>query len=345
MNTATETARTGGREDAPELLRVEDLRKYFPIRRGVLRRHDGDIRAVDGVSFALNAGETLSIVGESGCGKSTTGRMIVRLLEPTGGRILYRGEDLVAARGSRLRELRAEIQIMFQDPYSSLSPRMTVHDIVAEPLRVHGRYRDGGPARVRELLDLVGLSAAYENRYAHEFSGGQRQRVGLARALALDPKLLVLDEPVSALDVSIRAQVVNQMRRLQRTLGLAYVFISHDLSIVAHISHRIAVMYLGTIVEIGTRDQIFTAPRHPYTRALLSAVPVPDPALRGERERITLTGDVPDPSDPPSGCRFRTRCWKARDICATETPALVGSAGDGPASACHFPENDVVVGP
>jgi oligopeptide/dipeptide ABC transporter ATP-binding protein len=324
-----------------ELLRVEDLRKYFPIRGGVLRRHQGDIRAVDGVSFSLNAGETLSVVGESGCGKSTTGRMIVRLLEPTGGRILYRGEDLTTARGGRLRELRREIQIMFQDPHSSLSPRMTVHDIVAEPLRVHGRYRDGGAARVRELLDLVGLSAQYENRYAHEFSGGQRQRVGLARALALDPKLLVLDEPVSALDVSIRAQVVNQMRRLQQTLGLAYVFISHDLSIVRHISHRIAVMYLGTVVEIGTRDQVFTAPRHPYTRALLSAIPVPDPELRGERERITLTGDVPDPSDPPSGCRFRTRCWKAQDICATETHALTGSTGDGHASACHFPENDV----
>jgi oligopeptide/dipeptide ABC transporter ATP-binding protein len=345
MNAAMEAAQTDGRDGTSELLRVEDLRKYFPIRRGVLRRHDGDIRAVDGVSFALNAGETLSIVGESGCGKSTTGRMIVRLLEPTGGRILYQGEDLVAARGGRLRELRSEIQIMFQDPHSSLSPRMTVHEIVAEPLRVHGRYRDGGPARVRELLDLVGLSAAYENRYAHEFSGGQRQRVGLARALALDPKLLVLDEPVSALDVSIRAQVVNQMRRLQRTLGLAYLFISHDLSIVRHISHRIAVMYLGTIVEIGTRDQIFTAPRHPYTRALLSAVPVPDPALRGERERITLTGDVPDPSDPPSGCRFRTRCWKARDICATEAPALVDRTGDGHAGACHFPENDVAVVP
>ncbi|WP_329255132.1 ATP-binding cassette domain-containing protein [Actinoallomurus sp. NBC_01490] len=328
-----------------ELLRVENLRKYFPIRGGVLRRHQGDIRAVDGVSFTLNAGETLSVVGESGCGKSTTGRMIVRLLEPTGGRILYRGEDLTAAQGGRLRALRREIQIMFQDPHSSLSPRMTVHDIVAEPLRVHGLYRDGGPARVRELLDLVGLSAEYENRYAHEFSGGQRQRVGLARALALDPKLLVLDEPVSALDVSIRAQVVNQMRRLQRTLGLAYVFISHDLSIVRHISHRIAVMYLGTIVEIGTRDQVFTAPRHPYTRALLSAIPVPDPELRGERERITLTGDVPDPSDPPSGCRFRTRCWKAQDVCATETPALTGRTGDGHASACHFPDNEVAVVP
>ncbi|MFB9835779.1 ABC transporter ATP-binding protein [Actinoallomurus acaciae] len=328
-----------------ELLRVEDLRKYFPIRGGVARRHRGDIRAVDGVSFTLNAGETLSVVGESGCGKSTTGRMIVRLLEPSGGRILYRGEDLTAARGGRLRALRREIQIMFQDPYSSLSPRMTVHDIVAEPLRVHGRYRDGGAARVRELLDLVGLSAEYENRYAHEFSGGQRQRVGLARALALAPRLLVLDEPVSALDVSIRAQVVNQMRRLQQTLGLAYVFISHDLSIVRHISHRIAVMYLGTIVEIGTRDQVFTAPQHPYTRALLSAIPVPDPELRGERERITLTGDVPDPSDPPSGCRFRTRCWKAQDVCATETPALTGRTGDGHASACHFPDNDLAVVP
>jgi oligopeptide/dipeptide ABC transporter ATP-binding protein len=344
MSTVTTAAEhAAGREEGQELLRVEDLRKYFPVRGGVLRRHQGDVRAVDGVSFTLNAGETLSVVGESGCGKSTTGRMIVRLLEPSGGRILYQGEDLTAARGARLRALRRDIQIMFQDPYSSLSPRMTVHDIVAEPLRVHGRYRDGGPARVRELLELVGLSAEYENRYAHEFSGGQRQRVGLARALALDPKLLVLDEPVSALDVSIRAQVVNQLRRLQQTLGLAYVFISHDLSIVRHISHRIAVMYLGTIVEIGTRDQVFAAPRHPYTRALLSAIPVPDPALRGERERITLTGDVPDPSDPPSGCRFRTRCWKAQDICATEAPPLTARSGDGHASACHFPENDVPV--
>ncbi|MDN3357501.1 oligopeptide/dipeptide ABC transporter ATP-binding protein [Actinomadura sp. DC4] len=345
MSTATETAVSDGSGGAPALLRVEDLTKHFPIRRGVLRRQHGAIHAVDGVSFSLDAGETLSIVGESGCGKSTTGRMIVRLLEPTSGRILYQGEDLSAARGGRLRELRGEIQIMFQDPYSSLSPRMTVHDIVAEPLRVHSRYRDGGPARVRELLDLVGLSAGYENRYAHEFSGGQRQRVGLARALALDPKLLVLDEPVSALDVSIRAQVVNQMRRLQQTLGLAYVFISHDLSIVRHISHRIAVMYLGAIIEVGTRDQIFKAPRHPYTRALLSAIPIPDPELRGERERITLTGDVPGPGDPPSGCRFRTRCWKARDICATDPPVLAGQAGDGHASACHFPENDGTVLP
>lgn len=318
------------------LLRVEELRKYFPIRRGILQRHHGDVRAVDGVSFELDSGQTLSIVGESGCGKSTTGRLLVRLLEPTSGRILYRGEDIAATKG---RELRGEVQIMFQDPYASLSPRLTVHDIVAEPLRIHGRYRRGGRERVRELLDLVGLSAQYENRYAHEFSGGQRQRIGLARALALDPQLLVLDEPVSALDVSIRAQVVNQLRDLQQSLGLAYVFISHDLSIVRHVSHRIAVMYLGTVVEQGTRDQVFTAPQHPYTEALLSAIPTPDPTQRGSRERITLRGDVPSPANPPSGCRFRTRCWKAQDICAEQEPKLVTRSHEGHASACHFPDN------
>jgi oligopeptide/dipeptide ABC transporter ATP-binding protein len=319
------------------LLEVHGLSKYFPVRRGVLRRKVGEIRAVDRVDLHLAEGETLSLVGESGCGKSTTGRLLVRLLDPTAGRIVFDGTDLSPLSRRELRERRREFQIMFQDPYASLSPRMTVHDIVAEPLRVQGQYRDGGAERVAELLDLVGLRPEHARRYAHEFSGGQRQRVGLARALALDPRMLVLDEPVSALDVSVQAQVINQLRGLQERLGLAYLFISHNLSVVRHISHRVAVMYLGGIVETGTRSDIFTRPTHPYTQALLSAVPVPDPAGRAERRRITLAGDVPSPSNPPSGCRFRTRCWKAQDVCAQEEPALADRLGNGHPSACHFP--------
>ncbi|GAA4957077.1 dipeptide ABC transporter ATP-binding protein [Yinghuangia aomiensis] len=327
-----------------ELLRVEGLAKHYPIRRGVLRRHVGDVRAVDGLDFGMATGETLSLVGESGCGKSTTGRMIARLLAPSGGRIVFDGRDISGLSGKALSPLRREVQFMFQDPYASLSPRMTAHDIIAEPLRLQGTYRQNGAARVTELLDMVGLSRQHADRYAHEFSGGQRQRVGLARALAPGPRLLVLDEPVSALDVSIQAQIVNQLRQLQRELGLAYLFISHDLSIVRHVSHRIAVMYLGRIVEIGPRARIFSAPEHPYTRALLSATPVADPARRDERRRITLQGDVPSPSDPPSGCRFRTRCWKARDICANEEPKLVARQEDGHLSACHFPEGTLSSG-
>lgn len=323
------------------LIAIEDLVVHFPVLGGPLRRQIGQVHAVDGVSFTVDEGETLGLVGESGCGKSTTGRAIMRMVKPSSGRIIIDGDEISDWTRHQLRSIRPKLQIVFQDPYSSLSSRMTVHDIIAEPLRVHGRYRRGGKKRVEDLMEVVGLNPEHGNRYAREFSGGQRQRIGIARALALGPKALILDEPVSALDVSIQAQIVNELERLQDEQGLAYVFIAHDLSVVRHLSDRVAVMYLGKIMEIGTRDDIYTRAVHPYTQSLLSAVPIADPDMRDSGGRIVLEGDVPSPSDPPSGCRFRTRCWKAEAICAEQEPplgAVTGPDGATHRAACHFPE-------
>jgi oligopeptide/dipeptide ABC transporter ATP-binding protein len=323
-----------------EILRVEGLKKHFPLRAGVFNRQYGAVQAVDGVDFTVNAGETVGLVGESGCGKSTTGRCIVRLLDPTDGRIYFKGHDLAHMSHRQMRAMRREIQIVFQDPYASLNPRISVNEIIAEPLRIYKRYRGEykGRDRVRELMSLVGLNPEHGNRFPHEFSGGQRQRIGIARALALDPQLLILDEPVSALDVSIQAQVINLLEDLQDRLGLAYLFIAHDLSVVRHLSDRVAVMYLGKVVEFGSRREIFENPTHPYTQALLSAVPIQDPRERDNKKRVMLEGDVPSPSNPPSGCRFRTRCWKAEELCANEVPELIDRFGHGHPSACHFAE-------
>ncbi|WP_043836585.1 MULTISPECIES: ABC transporter ATP-binding protein [unclassified Amycolatopsis] len=327
------------------ILSVRELVKHFPVRTGVLfKRTIGQVKAVDGVSFDLQPGETLGVVGESGCGKSTLAQVLMRLEEPTGGSATFEGRDLFKLRGAELRRMRREIQIVLQDPYTSLNPRMTVGDIVGEPFEIHTDVAPKGSRakKVQELLEVVGLNPEHVNRYPHQFSGGQRQRIGIARALALRPKVIICDEPVSALDVSIQAQVMNLLGELQGEFGLSYVFIAHDLSVVRHLSTRVAVMYLGKIVEIGTEDEIYERPSHPYTQALLSAVPVADPAVRGQRQVIRLEGDVPSPIDPPSGCRFRTRCWKAADICATEVPKLEPRT-DGHLSACHFAEEKSVV--
>ncbi|MER5640498.1 ABC transporter ATP-binding protein [Kitasatospora sp. NPDC002227] len=320
------------------LLSVTDLGMTFPGPRGTLRRHPG-IKAVDGVSFEVAPGETLGLVGESGCGKSTTGRMLVRLLDPTAGQVSFQGQDITRTGQRELRPLRSRLQMIFQDPFASLNPRQTVQQIVSAPLRAQGMAADAIRKEVRELAGLVGLSPEHLDRYPHQFSGGQAQRIGIARALATRPELVVADEPVSALDVSIQAQIVGLMERLQRELGVAYVFIAHDLAVVKHISHRVAVMYLGRIVEIGDKQEVYGNPAHPYTKALLSAVPLPDPAAERARERIVLLGDPPSPANPPGGCTFHPRCPKAQDICRIEAPLLqITAPGTSRQAACHFPE-------
>ncbi|MFI6273528.1 ABC transporter ATP-binding protein [Micromonospora zamorensis] len=328
------------------ILEVRDLVKHYPVTQGVVfKKTVGQVKAVDGVSFGLRAGETLGVVGESGCGKSTLARVLMNLEKPTAGSVIYKGQDTAKLSGGALRRLRRQIQLVMQDPYTSLNPRMTVGDLLGEPFEIHPEVAPKGSrrAKVRELLDLVGLNPEHINRYPHQFSGGQRQRIGIARALALRPEIIVCDEPVSALDVSIQAQVMNLLEQLQGEFGLSYVFIAHDLSVVRHLSDRVAVMYLGKIVEIGTEDEIYERPTHPYTQALLSAVPVPDPTQRNNKTIIRLTGDVPSPISPPSGCRFRTRCWKAQDVCAEQVPLLEIRQGSDHPSACHFAERRQIV--
>jgi len=329
------------------ILQVKDVVKHYPLTRGIIfKKQIGQVRAVDGVSFDVLPGETLGIVGESGCGKSTLARLVMRLEAPTSGQIWFEGDDMAALSTKAMRTKRRDIQIVLQDPYTSLNPRMTVGDIVGEPFDIHPSVLPKGDRKkaVQDLLEVVGLNPEHINRYPHQFSGGQRQRIGIARGLALKPKIIVCDEPVSALDVSVQAQVINLFENLQNEFNLTYIFIAHDLSVVRHISDRVAVMYLGKVVEVGDEASIYEHPSHPYTQALLSAVPVPNPVGRDDRKRIVLQGDVPSPANPPSGCRFRTRCWKAQDICAQQEPPLVqiGTQG-GQFAACHFPqERDIV---
>ncbi|MEV5984976.1 dipeptide ABC transporter ATP-binding protein [Streptomyces sp. NPDC052051] len=333
---------TGTGDTAPGevLLKVTGLQKHFPIKKGMLQRQVGAVRAVDGIDFEVRAGETLGVVGESGCGKSTMGRLITRLLEPTAGTVEFEGKDITHLGVGGMRPLRRDVQMIFQDPYSSLNPRHTIGTIIGAPFKLQGVTPEGGIKKeVQRLLSVVGLNPEHYNRYPHEFSGGQRQRIGIARALALKPKLVVADEPVSALDVSIQAQVVNLLDDLQTELGLTYVIIAHDLSVVRHVSDRIAVMYLGKIMELADRDALYKTPMHPYTKALMSAVPIPDPKRKNAKsERILLKGDVPSPIAPPSGCRFHTRCWKATEICKTTEPQLK-ELRPGQRVACHHPEN------